>query len=88
MTEAERIKLAEAQGIEGLADEIAVLRVRLFTAIQDKPADLKLLVHGVEILTRAVAAQYRLSPKARKDLADNFAAVLNSLADQLVPAES
>ncbi len=56
------------------------------TALKERPDDLKLLVRGVELLVKAVAAQYRLSPKTRKDLADNFAAVLNSVGDQLLPA--
>ena len=38
-------------------------------------------------LVRAVAAQYRLSPRAKKDLADNFAAVFNSLGDHILPAD-
>ncbi len=38
-------------------------------------------------LVRAVGALYRLSPKSRKDLADNPAATLNSLGDQLLPPE-
>ncbi len=36
---------------------------------------------------RAVATQYRLSPKARKDLAERMAAVLNSVGDQILPAD-
>jgi hypothetical protein len=88
MTEAERLQLSEAADVEGLGDEIAVLRVRLKTALGERPEDLKLLVRGVEILVRAVATQYRLSPKARQDLAENFAAALNSLGDQLLPADS
>ena len=86
LTEAEQIELDEAQESEGLEDEIAVLRVRLKSAIEERPEDLKLLVQGIGLLVKAVAAQYRLSPKARKDLADSFAAALNSLGDQLLPA--
>ncbi len=86
LTEAEQIELERAQESEGLEDEIALLRVRLKTAVEERPDDLKLLVQGIGMLVKAVAAQYRLSPKARKDLADNFAAALNSLGDQLLPA--
>jgi hypothetical protein len=74
--------LTTARTIEGLEEEIALLRVRLFEAVQKKPADLQLLLRGVNALTRAVAAQYRLSPKARRDLADHLANVLNALGDQ------
>jgi hypothetical protein len=87
LTEAEQLELDDARELEGLEEEIAVLRVRLQTALQEKPEDLGLLTKGVEALVKAVGAQYRLSPKARKDLADNVAAVLNSLGDQLLPAD-
>ncbi len=82
---AERLDLERAQEIEGLDDEIALLRVRLKRAVQEHPEDVQLLVKGMDILVRAVGARYRLSPKSRKDLADNLAATLNSLGDQLLP---
>jgi hypothetical protein len=87
LTEAEREHLKHARKLDGLAEEIAVLRVRLFTALKEHPQDFRLLVAGVGMLVRAVATQYRLSPKARKDLADRMSAVLNSLGDQLLPAD-
>ncbi|MBI2913818.1 MAG: hypothetical protein HYY03_07850 [Chloroflexi bacterium] len=86
MSEAEQVELGEAQQVEGLDDEIAVLRVRLKRAVEERPEDLQLLVRGVDLLVKAVAARYRLSPKARRDLAENLAATLNSLGDQLLPA--
>ena len=87
LTDAERMQLAEARKVEGLAEEIAVLRVRLLTALKERPQDFDLLREGVALLVRAVATQYRLSPKARKDLADRMAAVLQSIGDQILPVE-
>jgi hypothetical protein len=84
---AESTDLKRAQEIEGLDDEIAVMRVRLKRAVEERPEDLQLLVKGLDILMRAVGTRYRLSPKSRKDLADNLAATLNSLGDQLLPPE-
>jgi len=88
LTESERLDLPEAERMEGLADEITALRVRLKSALKERPQDLKLAAQGIEMLVKAVAAQYRLSPKAKRDLAQNIAAVLNSLGDQLLPAGS
>jgi hypothetical protein len=85
LTEAEQVALAQAADVENLDEEIAVLRVRLKTALSEHPQDYALLVRGIGMLTRAVAAQYRLSPRASKDLADRFASVLNSVGDQLFP---
>jgi hypothetical protein len=87
LTEAEQVELSQAQDIEGLDDEIALLRVRLKHAVEERPEDMQLLVRGLDLLVKAVAARYRLSPKARRDLADNLAATLNSLGDQLLPPQ-
>ncbi|MEE8369352.1 MAG: hypothetical protein V3S00_01135 [Dehalococcoidia bacterium] len=79
------MELGQAQKVDGLDDEIALLRVRLKRAVDERPEDLQLLVRGMDLLVKAVATRYRLSPKARADLADNLAATLNSLGDQLLP---
>jgi hypothetical protein len=84
---AERLDLERAHKVEGLDDEIALTRVRLKRAIEEHPEDMQLLAMGMDILVRAVATRYRLSPKSRKDLADSLAATLNSLGDQLLPPE-
>jgi hypothetical protein len=87
LTEEERLRLPEAANIEGLKDEIATLRARLDTILREQPKDLKLALHAMNTLLRMVMADYRLSPRASKDLSDNVAAVLNSFADQLVPSD-
>ncbi|HEV8574852.1 MAG TPA: hypothetical protein VGR43_09105 [Dehalococcoidia bacterium] len=87
LSEAERVELRKAADVADLGEEIAVLRVRLKKALNDHPDDYELLASGLNVLVRAVAAQYRLSPRAKKDLTDNFAAVFNSLGDHMVPAD-
>ena len=87
VSEAEQEALKAARKVEGLEQEIAVLRVRLLSAIREHPNDFPLLVAGVGMLVRAVATQYRLSPKATKDLAGRMKAALDSLGDQLLPPD-
>ncbi|MCH7617597.1 MAG: hypothetical protein J4N36_00290 [Chloroflexi bacterium] len=87
LTDAERLQLAEARRVDGLDEEIALLRVRLRSALEQRPEDFDLLRDGIALLVRAVSTQYRLSPKARKDLANRMAAVLNSIGDQILPAD-
>jgi hypothetical protein len=87
LTETERLELPHAAELEGLNEEIAVLRVRLKTALDEHPEDYALLVRGIGMLTRAVAAQYRLSPRSSKDLSENLARVLNRFGDLIVPAD-
>jgi len=73
LSKAERVDLERAAEVENLDEEIAVLRVRLKTALKERPEDYALLVRGIGMLTRAVATQYRLSPRASKDLATAWA---------------
>jgi hypothetical protein len=93
LSRTERLELTRAGSVEGLADEIALLRAQLKRAVEASPRtvkarkDLKVVTEGVETLLRAVSTQYRLSPRARAGLADNLAAVLNSFGDQILPAD-
>jgi hypothetical protein len=87
LSESEQMLLEAAASVEGLAEEVAALRVRLATALRDRPEDLKLALYGMNTLLRMVVAQYRLSPRASKELAANLSLVLNNFADQLVPSD-
>jgi hypothetical protein len=88
LTEAERVELRKAAEVENLGDEIALLRVRLKKALEGTAAtDLALIVRGMDTLVKLVAAQYRLSPRAKEELADSFAAVFNSLGEHILPAD-
>lgn len=82
---AERARLDEAAAIEGLDDEVALLRVRLRTAVERRPEDYALMLKGIALLVRAVAARYRLSPKARQDLAESLAATIEQIGAALFP---
>ncbi len=83
LDQAERLELADAHEVEGLDEEIAVLRVRLKRALREHPEDMALIAKGVDMLVKAVAARYRLSPKARRDLADNLAGLVEGIDNLL-----
>ena len=87
LSASERMLLEAAASVEGLAEEVAALRVRLATALGEHPNDLRLALYGMNTLVRMVVAQYRLSPRASKELAANLSLVLNNFADQLVPSD-
>ena len=87
LSKAERVDLERAAEVENLDEEIAVLRVRLKTALKERPEDYALLVGGIGMLTRAVATQYRLSPRASKDLADSLGDLLGRFGDLVAPSE-
>jgi len=85
LSEAERGELPEARQMEGLDEEIAVMRVRLQQALRERPEDVQLISKGLDLLVKAVAAKYRLSPKARKDLSDSIAGVVDGIGAALYP---
>ena len=93
LSKADRLDLTRAGSVEGLADEIALLRAQLKRAVDSSPRgakarkDLKVVSQGLETLLKAVSTEYRLSPRGRGDLADNIGRVLDSLGDQLLPAD-
>jgi hypothetical protein len=82
---AEQIELDEASDIEGLDDEIALLRVRLRKVVDEKREDFPLMLRGIELLVKAVSARYRLSKQAEEDLAGSLAGVLRGVGGQLIP---
>jgi hypothetical protein len=88
LTESERAAFDAALEADGLEDEIALLRMWVRRMLKDAKADTKFVTAGAGVLVRAVAAQYRMSPRASKALASNMAALLNDIGDLLALPES
>ncbi|MBE9501416.1 MAG: hypothetical protein IMY87_03175 [Chloroflexi bacterium] len=86
LSEAEQVLLPEAKEIEGLDEEIALLRVKLTSALEEQPDNMSLMMRGVDLLVKAVAAKYRLSKKSREDLADAINEVLKEIGIALFPS--
>lgn len=85
LDEAEQLALGEARKIDGLDEEIAVLRVKLRSAVKAHPEDLPLMLRGIGLLVKAVSARYRLSKQAEDDLADSLAGVIRGVGGILMP---
>jgi hypothetical protein len=83
--EAERIALEEARELEGLDEEIAVLRMRLRKALDEHREDYALMLRGADLLVKAVVARYRLSKDAEEDLSDSIAGVVRGVGGLLMP---
>jgi hypothetical protein len=69
-SEAERGEFAEAQRVEGLRAEIAILRMRLRSAIAERPEDLELVERGVRLLVQSLLAQHRLTSREAANLTE------------------
>jgi len=66
---AELADFAEALEIEGLDQEIGLLRLRLQEVQRRRPEDLALFGRGVDVLARLVARRYRLPATSATELA-------------------
>jgi hypothetical protein len=73
LTQAEREDFPVALAVEGVDQEIAVLRLRLRTALEERPQDLPLMLRGIGLLVRALATKYRLPKEDQEAVADALA---------------
>ena len=87
LKEAEQAALENAREMEGLDEEIAVLRVKLQTALAERPDDYTLLLRGVDLMVRAVSARYRISGKGEDDLYQSVVGVLKGIGMVLLPED-
>ena len=83
LSEAERLDLPVALEIDGMDEEIAVLRLRLRRAIEERPEDAELLFRGIDLIAKAVAVRYRLSKKAEGDLSTSLANAVRAVGELL-----
>jgi hypothetical protein len=85
---AHQVMLKYAADMEGLDEEIDLLRVKLRDLVGDDERTVRLMIRGMELLARLVSARHRLSKKAEKEIADSAANLLRGLAVQLFPEAS
>ena len=82
---AEQNRLIAASEIEGLDEEIALLRARLSTWIKEHPEDINTLLKSIDVLAKILATRYRISKKARENLAEAITSVLREIGGALYP---
>ena len=77
--------LEAAEEIQGLDNEIALLRTKLRSVLSERPDDLPLMLRGIELLVKAVSARYRLSKEAEENLSESLAGVVRGVGGLLMP---
>ncbi|MBM3166758.1 MAG: hypothetical protein FJZ83_06300 [Chloroflexi bacterium] len=80
LDEAEQVELEEARGIEGLDEEIAMLRLRLREILVTEPERLDLHLRMAEVIARMVKTRYHISKEQKKSLKQAIAKVLTEIA--------
>ncbi len=85
LSEAERVRMEAAREMQGIDEEVAILRIKLRDQIMQHPEKAELLFKGMNMLTKAVSTQYKLSPKSQDDLNDSIIGVINGIGRELWP---
>ena len=80
LDEAEQIQLEEAAHIEGLDDEIAVLRLKFRQLLEDHPERIDLQIKLANTLARLIRTRYNITPEQKNTLKEAIAVVLKDVA--------
>ena len=80
LDEAEKLELEEARGIEGIDEEIAILRVKLRELILAKPERFDLQLKVVTAIARLVTTRYNITREQKKFLREAITRVLTEIA--------
>jgi len=80
LDEAEKLQLEEAQGIDGLDEEIAILRIKLRSLIQNAPLNIELQLDAANTIARLVRTRYNITKEQKRSLKEAIAKVLTEIA--------
>lgn len=80
LSEAESLELEAAAGIEGLDNEIAVLRVKLRHLLEENPDRIDLQLLAMNMLMKLVKARYSITPEENASLKDAVNNVIREVA--------
>ncbi len=69
-----------ATGVEGIDDEIALLRVKIKSLIQNDPDNIRLMMRAVNSLTRMLTTKYNLNRDDKQGLKEAIGNVLKDVA--------
>jgi len=80
LDEAEKLELEEASHIEGIDEEIALLRVKLRELLQEQPERTDLHFEAANIIARLVRTRYQITREQKKSLKEAIQKVLTEVA--------
>jgi len=80
LDEAERLDLELASGVEGIDDEIALLRVKIKSILEHDPENIKLIMEATNTLAKLVKTRYNITKEQKKGLKEAISNVLRDVA--------
>ena len=80
LDEAQRLDFEMATGVEGIDDEIALLRVKIKSILERDPENIKLIIQATNALVRLVTTRYNISKEDTQGLKEAIGNVLRDVA--------
>ena len=80
LDETEQADFEQATGIEGIDDEIALLRTKLKSLIAYEPQNINLIMQAINTLARLVRTRYNIGKEDKSGLRDAIGNVLKDIA--------
>jgi hypothetical protein len=80
LDEAEKLELEEASHVEGIDEEIALLRVKLRELLEEQPERIDLHFEAANIIARLVRTRYQITKEQKKSLKEAIQKVLTEVA--------
>jgi hypothetical protein len=80
LDEAEKLELEEASHVEGIDEEIALLRVKLRELVEEQPERTDLHFEAANIIARLVRTRYQITREQKKSLKEAIQKVLTEVA--------
>ncbi len=80
LDEAEKIELEEALGVDGIDQEIALLRIKLRELIESRPDRVDLHLEAASTIARLVRTRYTITKEQKKSLKEAITKVITEIA--------
>jgi hypothetical protein len=80
LDEAEKLDFEAAGGIDGIDDEITVIRVKIKYILEHNPENVRLLMEATNMLARLVRTRYNITREQKKGLKNAIGNVLKNYA--------
>jgi len=80
LNEAEQLDFELVSGVEGIDDEITLLRVKIKSLLSHDPENFKLIMQATNALARLVRTRYNITKDQKKGLKEAIGNVLREVA--------
>ena len=80
LDEADQLDFELASGVEGIDDEIALLRVKIKSILESDPENVRLIMQVTNALERLVKTRYNITKEQKKGLKEAIGNVLRDVA--------